>query len=165
MPNHIFELTLNLYYQINSQVGQFVRARFLEALIVAVVVWIGLWILDFPFAILLALFAGVTNLIPYIGPIIGAIPAILIAIINGETTFTLLVVCGIYGLAQVIDMFFIIPLVVAKLVNLHPVTVVVAMIVGAQVLGILGMIISIPVASALKVTFTNIYQHLVEFRA
>ncbi|MCB0357086.1 MAG: AI-2E family transporter, partial [Bdellovibrionales bacterium] len=48
---------------------------------------------------------------------------------------------------------------------LHPITVVVAMIVGAQLLGILGMIISIPVASALKITITSVYQHLVEFRA
>lgn len=165
VPNNIFELTLNMYYQINEQVGQFVRARLLEALIVALVVWIGLWIVGFPFAGLLALFAGITNLIPYVGPLVGVIPPLVIAIINGETTFTFLMLCGVYGFAQFIDMFFIIPLVVAKLVNLHPITVVVAMIVGAQVLGILGMIISIPVASALKVTITSVYDHLVDFQA
>ena len=165
VPNHIFELTLNMYYQINDQVGQFVRARLLEAIIVAFVVWFGLWLIGFPFAGLLSLFAGITNLIPYIGPIIGAIPAIIIALINGDTAFTIIMLCAVYGTAQLIDIFFIIPLVVAKLVNLHPITVVVAMIVGAQLLGILGMIISIPVASALKVTITSVYLHLVEFRA
>ncbi len=71
----------------------------------------------------------------------------------------------VYVIAQIIDIFFIIPLVVAKLVNLHPVSVVIAIIIGAQLLGVLGMIISIPMASALKVIFTNVYQHLVDFRA
>ncbi|MCB0357942.1 MAG: AI-2E family transporter, partial [Bdellovibrionales bacterium] len=123
VPNHIFELTLNMYYQINDQVGQFVRARILEAIIVAFVVWLGLWLIGTPFAGLLALFAGITNLIPYIGPIIGAVPAIVIALINGDTAFTLLMLCTVYGVAQLIDIFFIIPLVVAKLVNLHPITV------------------------------------------
>lgn len=165
VPNNIFELTLNMYYQINDQVGQFVRARLLESIIVALVVWLGLWLVGFPFAGLLALFAGITNLIPYIGPLIGAIPAFVIAFINGDATFTILMLSVVYGTAQLVDIFFIIPLVVAKLVNLHPITVVVAMIVGAQILGILGMIISIPVASALKVTITSVYQHLVDFRA
>ncbi len=165
VPNHIFELTLNMYYQINDQVGQFVRARLLEALIVGGVVWVGLWMIGFPFAGLLSIFAGITNLIPYIGPFIGAVPALIISIINGDTAFTFFALCAVYGTAQLIDMFFIIPLVVAKLVNLHPVTVVIAMIVGAQVLGVLGMIISIPVASALKVTITSVYKHLVEFRS
>ncbi|MCB0390162.1 MAG: AI-2E family transporter [Bdellovibrionales bacterium] len=165
VPNHIFELTLNMYYQINDQMGQFVRARLLEALIVALAVWVGLYAINFPFAGLLSLFAGVTNLIPYVGPLFGAIPAIIIALINDSSTFTLVMLCVVYGTAQLIDIFFIIPLVVAKLVNLHPITVVVAMIVGAQLLGILGMIISIPVASVLKVTITSVYQHLVEFRA
>lgn len=165
VPNHLFELTLNMYYQINEQMGQFVRARLAEALIVAFVVFTGLWTMNFPFASLLALFAGLTNLIPYIGPVIGAIPALLIAMISGDSSIAVAMICVVYGTAQIIDIFFIIPLVVAKLVNLHPVTVVIAIIIGAQLLGILGMIISIPVASALKVIFTNVYKHLSDFRA
>lgn len=165
VPNTIFELTLNLHHQINEQMGHFVRARLLEAAIVGMVTWIGLTIIDFPFAALLALFAALTNLIPYIGPIIGAIPAVLIALINAETAFGLFLVTSVYFVAQIIDAAFIIPLVVAKIVDLHPVTVMVAIIIGAQVMGVLGMLISIPVASALKVTLSAIYRHLTDFRA
>ena len=68
-------------------------------------------------------------------------------------------------MAQLIDVLFIIPLVVAKIVNLHPVTVVVVIIIGSQVLGILGMMISIPIASALKLTLSTIYQHQLNTRS
>lgn len=160
VPNSVYELTLNLQYQINMQIAQYFRARVLEAIIVGAVVLIGLWIIQFPYAAVLALFAGVTNLIPYLGPVVGAIPGIAIALINQEPNLTLFLVIAVYAIAQLIDMLFIIPLVVAKIVDLHPVTVVLAVIVGAQLLGILGMLISIPICSAIKVTFISVYQHV-----
>lgn len=165
VPNSIFEPTLNLFHQINDQMGHFVRARLLEAIIVGVVTWLGLLILDFPFAYLLALFAALTNLIPYVGPIIGAVPALAIAMINGQSPLEIFLVLCVYLTAQIIDAAFIIPLVVAKIVDLHPVTVVVAIIVGAQLMGVVGMLISIPVASVLKVTVGTVYRHLTDFRA
>ena len=76
----------------------------------------------------------------------------------------LILVTSIYLVAQLIDVVFIIPLVVAKIVDLHPVTVVVMIIVGAEVGGILGMVVSIPVASAIKLTFNALYSHLTHFR-
>ncbi len=159
-PNSVFELTLNLQYQINDQIAQYFRARLLEAVIVGAVVFFGLVIIGFPYAAVLALFAGVTNLIPYLGPVVGAIPAIMIALINSEPSLTILLVVSVYAIAQLIDMIFLIPLVVAKIVDLHPLVVVMAVIVGAQFLGVLGMIISIPICSAAKVTFSSVYQHL-----
>ena len=165
MPNNLFELALNLNFQINHQMGDFIRARLLEAGIVGVVIWLGLGLMAFPYASLLALFAALTNLIPYVGPFIGAVPALAIAIINNEPSLTLFLVLSTYALAQLIDIVFIIPLVVAKIVNLHPVLVVVVIIIGSQLMGILGMIISIPVASVLKLTFTALYDHLIHFRS
>ncbi len=165
VPNSIFEPMLNLYHQINEQMGQFVRARLLEAIIVGFVTWLGLFLINFPFAVLLAVFAALTNLIPYIGPIIGAVPAIVIALINGAAGADLLLVFLVYFIAQLIDAVFIIPLVVAKIVNLHPVTVIVAIIVGAQLLGVLGMLISIPVASVLKLTVGTVYRMTTDFRS
>ena len=170
VPNHMFEITLNLRHQINDQLGSFIRARFLEAAIVGGVVWVGLQIMGFPYATVLALFAAATNLIPYLGPIIGAVPAVLIAMVSPEASIgttpgiTLMVLTAVYFTAQLIDVVFVIPLVVAKIVDLHPVTVVVMIIVGAEVGGILGMMISVPVASAVKLTFNALYSHLTNFR-
>jgi putative permease len=164
VPNNIFELTFNIYSQINQQMGQFVRARLLESFIVGLVTWIGLTIISFPFAEFLAIFAAVTNLIPYIGPIIGTIPAVMVALINGGSPLDISVLLLIYFIAQAIDAALVIPLVVAKIVDLHPVTVIVVIIIGAQLMGVIGMIISIPVASALKVTTGTIFRYLTDYR-
>ncbi len=165
VPNHYFELVLSLHHQIHEQIGLFIRARLLEAAIVGLVVWCGLIAIQFPFPTILALFAMLTNLIPYVGPFIGVVPAVIIAFINGQGYFDSVLMLSVYGLAQLIDVLFIIPLVVAKIVNLHPVTVVVSIIIGAQLMGIVGMIISIPMANAIKVTTTSIYHHLIHFRS
>ena len=163
VPNNFFELALNLQHRINVQLGDFIRARLLEAGIVGFCVWLGLATVGFEYAVLLAVFAGLSNLIPYIGPVVGAIPAVLIALVNSVPGLEFLIVIVVYIVAQLIDNFFVIPLVVAKIVNLHPVTVAIVIIIGAQIGGILGMIISIPVACILKLTITTIYSHLVEF--
>ncbi len=170
VPNSLFEIALDLQYQLNEQMGGFIRARFLEAAIVGGVVWIGLQIAGFPYASLLGVFAGLTNLIPYLGPLIGAVPAILIALISEDgliastMSVNLIIITSIYFFAQLVDIVFIIPFVVAKIVNLHPVTVVIVIIIGSQVMGILGMMISIPIASAMKLVFQTFYRHLTESR-
>ncbi len=170
VPNSLFEIVIDLQHQLNRQLGGFIRARFLEAAIVGLVVWIGLRLIGFPYAALLAVFAGLTNLIPYLGPIIGAVPAVLIALISEDgmiastMSWNLMIVTSVYFFAQLVDIVFIIPFVVAKIVNLHPVTVVIVIIIGSQVMGILGMMISIPVASALKLVFQTFYRHLTDAR-
>ena len=164
VPNQLFETVHNLQFQVNRQVGGFVRARLLGALIVGLVTLTGLLIIDFRYAPLLAAFAAVTNLIPYVGPIIGAVPALAIALINGSSGLEITAVAVVYLIAQLLDALILIPIMVAKLVNMHPVTVVVVLIAGAQLMGVLGMIISIPVYNAGKLTVSAIYQHLVDFR-
>jgi putative permease len=164
VPNNLFELTYNIYHQINDQMGQFVRARLLEAGIVGLVTWIGLMLINFPFTEFLAVFAAVTNLIPYLGPVIGTIPAVILALVNGATPIEMSLLLLVYFVAQLIDAAFIIPVVVAKIVDLHPVTVIVVIIIGAQLMGVVGMLISIPVASAIKVTVGTIFRYLTDYR-
>lgn len=164
VPNNLFEVAMNLFYQINKQLGGFIRARLLEALLVGGVVWVGLYLIGFPYAFLLSVFAGVTNLIPYVGPIIGAVPGLIVALVNQDSSSAVWLVGLIYIIAQVLDMVIVIPFVVAKIVDLHPVTVIVVIIVGSQVMGVLGMIISVPVASIIKLTFTEFYNHVVDFQ-
>ncbi len=162
VPNRFFETSLKLIHDMNEQVGNFIRARLAEAVLVGCVTWIGLMIIGFPYAALLALFAALTNLIPYIGPVFGAIPAFIIVFVNSDILFdslsiNILAVSIVYLVAHALDAIFIIPIVVAKIVDLHPVTVVLVIIMGAQLLGVLGMIISIPVASLFKLLLSTFY--------
>ena len=162
VPNHVFEMFLSLHYKINKQVGVFIRGRILEASIVGLIVGTGLVILNFPFAILLGIFASLTNLIPYIGPIIGSIPVLLVALVNDYETSRILMVMGLFFFAQIIDSMVLVPILLARIVNLHPLTVIVIIIAGAQFMGIIGMIISIPLVNALKVSIMAVYQHITE---
>jgi putative permease len=165
MPNNLFEVALNLSSQINKQLGSFIRARLFESVIVGTVVLLGLYSIGTPYASILALFAGLTNLIPYLGPVIGAIPGLVIAFVNHDSLASVALISTVYLIAQLIDMLFVIPLVVAKIVDLHPVTVVIVIIIGSQVMGVLGMIISVPVASIFKLVFTEFYNHVVDIRS
>lgn len=162
VPNPFFETALNLLYQINIQIGGFIRARLLEALIVGFVVWTGLFFIGFPYAVLFAVFAGLTNLIPYIGPVIGTIPPVLVSAINGAGPMEIITLISVFVFAQIIDAVVIVPMVVARIVDLHAVIVIIVIIFGAQVGGILGMVISIPVTSIIKLIVITIYEHLIE---
>lgn len=163
VPNPLFETALNLLYRINLQIGGFIRARLLEALIVGIVVWAGLVVIGFPYAVLFGVFAGLTNLIPYLGPVIGTIPPLLVALVNGATVMELVSLVSVFAGAQLIDAVLIVPMLVAKIVDLHAVIVIVVIIFGAQVGGILGMIISIPVTSILKLIVITVYEQLIEY--
>ena len=162
VPNHVFEMFLSIHYKINKQIGVFIRGRILEAAIVGLIAGFGLFILDFPFPVLLGFFAAFTNLIPYIGPIIGSIPVLLVALVNDYEMSQILMAMGLFFFAQVVDSMILVPILLARIVNLHPLTVIVIIIAGAQFMGIIGMIISIPLVNALKLSIMAVYQHISE---
>lgn len=164
VPNNIFELALNLNHQIGSQIGGFIRARLIQTLFVGLFVWIGLAIIGFPFALVLGLIAGILNIIPYVGPVIAAVPALVIALSNQMDSSQIFLVLAVYIAGQVLDTIILVPFLVARIVNLHPVLVIISVVVGAQLMGILGMVICIPVVAALKVTGAAIYRHFTDFR-
>lgn len=163
VPNSVFELSLHLNHEISLQMSGFIRARLIESLIVGLITWLGLMMIQFPYALLLALFAAIMNIVPYVGPLIGALPAVFIAFAGGggDQLVNLLL---IYAFAQIFDTVVLVPFLVARIVDLHPLLVVVAVIVGAQLMGIIGMIICIPIVSAMKVTLVAIYRHMLSAR-
>ncbi len=162
VPNQLFEMFLGLHYKINQQIGVFIRGRLLEALIVGIIVGVTLFFFKFPFAILLAGFAALANLVPYVGPIVASIVIFLVALVNDYEASQILIVLGIFYFTQFIDSIVLVPILLARIVDLHPLTVIVIIIAGAQFMGVLGMIISIPLVSALKVTIMTVYQHVTD---
>ena len=162
VPNNVFEMFVSLHYKISRQIGVFIRGRLIEASFVGAIVGIGFTLLDFPFALLLGVLSSLTNLVPYIGPLVGSIPVFLVALVNDYEMNQLLLIMGVYFGAQVIDSMILIPLILARIVNLHPLTVIVIILAGAQFMGVLGMLISIPLANALKVSVMAVYQHITD---
>lgn len=163
-PNNIFERTYYLGHQFNKQLGDYIFAKFVEASIVGIIITSGLLIIDVRFSLLLGLIAGVTNIIPYVGPILGAVPAIVFALAEYGAGTTFGAIFLLYLIANAIDIGIVFPILVSKIVNLHPVLVVISVILGSQYLGVVGMIISIPLAAALKLVFIEIYNEVYQNR-
>lgn len=163
-PNSIFERFYNLYYQFNKKLGDYIFAKFIEASIVGIVITAGLLILGVNFAFILGLIAAVTNIIPYVGPFLGAVPGIVLAIAEYEFSSNFWGVVLLYLIANTFDLALIFPLLVSKIVDLHPVVVVISVILGSQLFGLLGMIISIPAAVALKLILLEFVSELYETR-
>lgn len=157
-PNRYFEMAHDLSFLVSRQMAHFVRGRVIEAAIIGLVVALGLSLTDIRYAPLLGLFAGVTNLIPYIGPIVGMIPGILIAAVDlglgGQ--FWWIVILYILIAQVILDNFILIPVLISRVANLHPVLVILAIVMGGKLYGVLGMIIGVPIASAFKIAFTEI---------
>jgi len=121
---------------------------------------------DIRYAPMLGIFAGVTNLIPYIGPIIGMVPGILIAFVDlgAGGQFWWIVILYILIAQVLIDNFILIPILISRVSNLHPLLVFFAIIVGGKLYGIIGMIIGVPIVSIIKITLLEIRAYRRTFR-
>ncbi|OFZ73264.1 MAG: hypothetical protein A2451_04910 [Bdellovibrionales bacterium RIFOXYC2_FULL_39_8] len=156
-PNSIFEKFYFLSHQFNNQLGGYIFAKIVEASIVGIIITTGLWIMEIRFAFLLGLIAMITNIIPYVGPILGLFPAILLALAEYGISSNFWAVIILYAIANVIDLALVFPILVSKIVDLHPLLVVASVILGSQLLGVVGMVISIPMVAAIKLIIHEIY--------
>ena len=157
-PNRYFETVLDIYAHVSWQLAHFIRGRILEALIIGVVIWMGLSLTDIRYAPILAIIAGATNLVPYIGPLIGMVPGLVIALVDlGVGGQFWWILCVYVLIAQVIvDNFILIPILISKVSNLHPLGVILAIVMGGKLYGVIGMIIGVPIASILNIFIIEI---------
>ena len=139
---------VGLWKRSQRKIGQWMQGQFLLGVIVAVLLYLGLMILGVKNALLLAVIAGCLEIIPVFGPIISATPAIMMAFVGGGFTSAILVL-GLYIIVQQFESHLIYPLVVKKVVGVSPIVVILALVVGAKLAGFLGVVLSVPMVSAL----------------
>ena len=130
-------------------------------LAIAVLTYIGLVALNFKYAFTLALFAGFTELIPVVGPIIAWIATIPIAI--NISTSALIAVTILYIIIQRLENNLLVPVIMRKVTGLHPIVVITAMMLGYKFQGIIGIVISIPLAGIVGMFLHDYLPHWVEF--
>jgi len=140
---------LNLWKRSQAKIGKWMQGQVMLGVIVGVLLYLGLTILGIPNALLLAVLAGVFELIPVFGQILAAIPALVVAYADGGVTAALLV-AGLYVVVQQFEANLIYPIVVKKVVGVPPLLVILALIVGARLAGFLGVLLSAPIAAALQ---------------
>lgn len=151
-PKKIQRNTNELVYEINTSLRKFVLGACIDALLIFIVCSIGFCIAGLKAPFLFAVFCAFTNIIPYAGPYIGGIPAVIVAFSQNPTTgiLTLLIIVAV----QFLEGNFIQPIVMSKTTKLHPVTIMIGLLIFGHFFGILGMFISTPIIAALKAIFT-----------
>jgi predicted PurR-regulated permease PerM len=139
---------IGLWKRSQKKIGYWMQGQLLLGLIVGVLTYIGLMILGVRHALLLASLAGIFELIPIFGPILSAVPAVLIALVDQGMTYGILV-AGLYLIIQQFENHLLYPLVVRKIVGISPMVVILAIVIGGKLAGFLGVLLSVPISAAL----------------
>ncbi|RJR13582.1 AI-2E family transporter [Candidatus Parcubacteria bacterium] len=140
---------LDLWERSRQKIGLWMQGQLLLGVIIGVLVYLGLTILGVEHALLLAIIAALFEIIPVFGPILAAVPAIAIALTSGGLTLGILTT-ALYVIVQQFENHLIYPLVVTRVVGVPPLLVILALIVGAQMAGFLGILLSIPIAAVIQ---------------
>ncbi|HEX8133179.1 MAG TPA: AI-2E family transporter [Actinomycetes bacterium] len=152
----------SLMDRISQAVGGFFRGQLLVALFVGVASSIGLWAVGLPFWLLVGMVAGVFNLVPLIGPFIGGGLAVVIALVAGEPLTALWAALVLLAVQQ-LDNHLISPNVMSRTVQLHPVVVMLALLVGASFAGLFGMLVIVPLVAVGKIVFLFLWSRYVSY--
>jgi len=160
-----------LAYEISATWNSFLRGQLTLALIVFSLIFILGSIIGLPNAFLLALIAGLLEFVPTLGPILSAVPGVLVALFQSNASWLgsqmspiwyALLVLGMYTLVQQLEGWLLIPKVIGRSLNLHPMVVFVAVIAGASVAGILGILLASPLLASGKLIFMYMYRKLTD---
>jgi len=136
--------------KVGGALGSFVRGQLLVAVLVGIASSIGMWAIDLPFWLLIGILAGALNLIPFLGPIVGGALAVLVALLNGDPWQALWAVV-IFTLIQQVDNHLITPMIQRTRVHLSPLVIVLSLVVGGSLAGLLGVLVAVPVAAAIRI--------------
>lgn len=150
IPANKVKSVLNIVEKVSSTLGSWLRGQLFLSLIITAITFIGLAILGVPYALTLAVLAGVLEIIPYLGPILAGAVALLVAYASGSWQLSAGVFV-LYAVVQQLENHFLVPKVMQSAVGLSPVTIIIALAIGAQLAGITGAIIAVPLTAVLSV--------------
>jgi predicted PurR-regulated permease PerM len=137
-------------HDVSAVIGAFVRGQLLDCLIVGTMIGVWLLITGVPFALVIAVAAGIFNLIPYVGAIAGFIPAVLLALAYNGWQNAVIVAVG-FAVIQQIDGDFVVPRIMNANVKLSPVIIILSIVAFGGLFGILGAFVAVPIAAILRV--------------
>jgi predicted PurR-regulated permease PerM len=154
VPKKYERYTIGLIQRIQHQVGRWMIGQFILIGIIFILEYAVLSILHVPLALTLALLGGLLEIVPYIGPTLSIIPAVLIGLTISPWVAVLILIA--YILIQQIENHIIIPLLMKKAVGLNPVVIILVLLVGGKLAGIAGLILAVPLAAAISVVWDDV---------
>ncbi|MDC3415616.1 AI-2E family transporter [Aquibacillus salsiterrae] len=153
-PKKYREEGKDLAIDIDKSLGNYIRGQLLVCLFVGLTSYGLLWLIGMKYPLLLGLTMGITNIIPYFGPLLGAIPALIIAF-TISMKMVVFVILSVF-IVQIIEGNLLSPFIVGKSIDIHPIIIIFALIVGGEIGGVVGMIVAVPVLSVIKVFIIHI---------
>lgn len=135
--------------EIDHIISGFIRGRLIVCFIVGTLIGIGLYFLNLKFALIIGIVSGIFNFVPYLGPIVGVILALIFAL--GSSWWVLLMIVILFILVNQIEAIYLNPNILGKELGLHPLTIILSILICGQLLGILGVLMAVPLAAILKV--------------
>ncbi|EUJ42429.1 AI-2E family transporter [Listeria riparia] len=138
----------------NKTISTYISSQAIDCLFVGIFTMIGYFIIGEPYALLFGLIAGVTNIIPYLGPFIGAAPAVIVALFDSPLQAILVIV--VVTIVQQIDSNLLSPYIMGKSLSIHPLTIIIILIVAGNLAGIFGMILGVPTYAVVKTLIVNL---------
>jgi predicted PurR-regulated permease PerM len=141
--------------KLGDTLGDWLTGKFISMTVVGVLTWLGLWLVGTPLPLVLALIAALFGFVPNIGPIVAAVPAILLTLANG--TGGVLMVAGVYVVVQTLESYMITPLVQQQKVSLPPALVITAQVLLGVLFGLPGLALATPLAAATLTFVREVY--------
>ncbi len=147
---------MNLIDRMQLKIGLWLRGQLMLSLVVGILTYIGLSILGVKYALLLAIVAGIFEIIPYLGPWLSAIPAVIVTFSDSFTKVILVAI--VYLFIQQLENHLIVPKLMHRMVGLNPIVVIMAILIGFKLGGAVGGLIGVPVAAAISVYLDDVFK-------
>ena len=154
LPSSYRKEGLEILKNTTDTLAAYIQGQLIVSLCVGTLSYIGYLIIDLPYALLLAIAVAITNIIPYLGPILGAAPAFFVGLFDAPMTALLVVVVAV--IAQQVEGNLISPLVIGRRLDTHPATITIILMVAGNIAGVLGMILGVPVYAVTKTLILDI---------
>lgn len=148
------EKAQNVMLFIEEKLGAWVRGQIVLSFSIGIATWIGLTLLGLPSALPLAVLAGILEIVPTIGPIISSIPAIIIALSISPTMALLVII--LYIIIQLLENNVLVPKIMEKAVGLNPIIIILGVMIGSNILGVLGALLAVPFISTLVILYRSL---------
>lgn len=147
----------NVTNEMGNVISGYIRGQIVISIIMGILVFSGMYLLGVDYPLVLGLLATLTETIPIVGPIIGAIPAILLAYIAAPALAVKVII--FYVLIQQIENHLIVPNIMGHTIDLHPILVVVSLLIGGHIYGVVGMMLAVPVTALLRVIIRHLWYY------
>ncbi|HYE96834.1 MAG TPA: AI-2E family transporter [Rubricoccaceae bacterium] len=164
VPNRYFEFAMNMRYQVDAHLGGYLRGQALIALLVGALTALGLAVVGVDYYLLLGLLAGVANLVPYIGLLVSAAVTLAVSVLSTGGFAEVPGIVVVFAIVQTVENVVLQPWITSRNVSLHPVTILLAILIGGRVYGVVGMALAVPVAAILKVVLYETIFNLRRYR-